>query len=85
MQEFLILAFAGFLRAALNAIAGRGSFILLPAMVLFGLSSLHANASATAAFVARFIFSLIKLFRLVASYLAEHATAYKKGKPPGLP
>lgn len=55
--DFFVLAFAGFIGGALNAIAGGGSFIVLPAMVLTGLSPLHANASATAALLPGYVAS----------------------------
>ena len=49
MQMFLLLAGAGFLAGAMNAVAGGGSFIAFPAMVLAGVPSVPANASTTVA------------------------------------
>ena len=47
--HFLILAAAGLLAGAMNAIAGGGSFVSFPAMVLAGLPAVTANASSTVA------------------------------------
>jgi len=44
-----LLALAGLLAGAMNAIAGGGSFVTFPAMVLAGLPSVTANASSTVA------------------------------------
>jgi uncharacterized protein len=44
-----LLAGAGFLAGALNAIAGGGSFVTFPAMMLAGLPAVTANASSTVA------------------------------------
>ncbi|MFL5343785.1 MAG: sulfite exporter TauE/SafE family protein [Hyalangium sp.] len=44
-----MLLSAGFLAGAMNAIAGGGSFVTLPALVLVGLPSVAANASSTVA------------------------------------
>jgi uncharacterized membrane protein YfcA len=49
MEMFLLLAGAGFLAGAMNAVAGGGSFIAFPALVLAGLPSVPANASTTVA------------------------------------
>ena len=49
MEMFLFLAGAGFLAGAMNAVAGGGSFIAFPAMVLAGVPSMPANASTTVA------------------------------------
>jgi uncharacterized membrane protein YfcA len=43
------LAFAGFGAGALNALAGGGSFVSLPAMIAAGVPSVQANASSTVA------------------------------------
>lgn len=45
MIHFLLLMGAGFLAGAMNAVAGGGSFVTLPALVLVGLPSVSANAS----------------------------------------
>ena len=49
MTTLLLLAAAGLLAGAMNAIAGGGSFISFPAMVFAGLPSVIANASSTVA------------------------------------
>jgi uncharacterized membrane protein YfcA len=49
MTTLLFLAAAGLLAGAMNAIAGGGSFVTFPAMVLAGLPPVIANASSTVA------------------------------------
>ena len=49
MAHLLLLAAAGLLAGAMNAIAGGGSFVSFPAMVAAGLSPVIANASSTVA------------------------------------
>ena len=49
MQHAALLAAAGLLGGAMNAIAGGGSFVTFPAMVLAGLPPVIANASSTVA------------------------------------
>jgi uncharacterized membrane protein YfcA len=49
MEIYLLLIGAGVLAGAMNAIAGGGSFIAFPALVLAGLPSVPANASTTVA------------------------------------
>ncbi len=49
MQHAALLAAAGLLAGAMNAIAGGGSFVTFPAMVLAGLPPVIANASSTVA------------------------------------
>lgn len=44
-----MLAGAGFLAGAMNALAGGGSFVTLPALIAAGLPSVAANASSTVA------------------------------------
>jgi uncharacterized protein len=51
MQEAMIVAGAGLLGGAMNAIAGGGSFVTLPALVASGVPSLFANATSTVALV----------------------------------
>jgi uncharacterized membrane protein YfcA len=51
MHDFLLIAVAGLLGGAMNAIAGGGSFITLPALVAAGVPSLNANATSTVALV----------------------------------
>jgi uncharacterized membrane protein YfcA len=45
----LMLAGAGFIAGAMNALTGGGSFVSLPAMIAVGLPSVAANASSTVA------------------------------------
>jgi hypothetical protein len=49
MQHAGLLAAAGLLAGAMNAIAGGGSFISFPAMIAAGLPPVIANASSTVA------------------------------------
>lgn len=49
MESLLILFGAGLLAGAMNAAAGGGSFVSIPAMVFVGLPSVTANASSTVA------------------------------------
>jgi uncharacterized membrane protein YfcA len=49
MDHFLLLAFAGLIAGAMNALAGGGSFVSLPAMIAAGVPSVQANASGTVA------------------------------------
>ncbi len=49
MQDVALLAAAGLLAGAMNAIAGGGSFVSFPAMVAAGLPAVTANASSTVA------------------------------------
>ena len=51
MQDAMIVAGAGLLGGAMNAIAGGGSFVTLPALVAAGVPSLFANATSTVALV----------------------------------
>jgi uncharacterized membrane protein YfcA len=49
MDTILILFGAGLMAGAMNAAAGGGSFVTIPAMVFVGLPSVAANASSTVA------------------------------------
>jgi uncharacterized membrane protein YfcA len=49
MDLFLLLSTAGLLAGAMNALAGGGSFVSLPALMAAGLPSVQANASSTVA------------------------------------
>jgi uncharacterized membrane protein YfcA len=49
MDHFLVLALGGLLAGAMNALAGGGSFVSLPAMIAAGVPSVQANASGTVA------------------------------------
>ncbi len=51
MNELLFIAAAGMLGGAMNAFAGGGSFVTLPALVAVGVPSLNANATNTVALV----------------------------------
>lgn len=48
-NELLLLAGAGLLAGAMNALAGGGSFVTLPALIAAGVPSVTANASSTVA------------------------------------
>ncbi|MFI4966058.1 MAG: TSUP family transporter, partial [Caulobacterales bacterium] len=49
MNEVPILIGAGLLAGAMNALAGGGSFVSLPALIAVGVPSVVANASSTVA------------------------------------
>jgi uncharacterized protein len=49
MHDLLVLAAAGFVAGAMNALAGGGSFVTLPALIALGVPSVVANASSTVA------------------------------------
>jgi len=49
MNDMLLLCGGGFLAGAMNALAGGGSFVSLPAMIAAGVPSVNANASSTVA------------------------------------
>ena len=51
LHDILLVAGAGLLGGAMNAIAGGGSFVTLPALVAAGVPSLAANATSTVALV----------------------------------
>jgi uncharacterized membrane protein YfcA len=51
MSDLPIVAAAGLLAGVMNAIAGGGSFVTLPALVAAGVPSLFANATSTVALV----------------------------------
>jgi uncharacterized protein len=51
MNDVLFVAAAGVLGGAMNALAGGGSFVTLPALVAAGVPSLNANATNTVALV----------------------------------
>jgi uncharacterized protein len=49
MNHLLLLSGAGLLAGAMNALAGGGSFITLPALIAAGVPAVQANASSTVA------------------------------------
>ena len=51
MNDLLFVAAAGLLGGGMNAVAGGGSFVTLPALVAVGVPSLDANATNTVALV----------------------------------
>ena len=51
MNDLPIVAAAGLLAGVMNGIAGGGSFVTLPALVVVGVPSLFANATSTVALV----------------------------------
>ena len=51
MNDLLWIAAAGVLGGSMNAIAGGGSFVTLPALVAMGVPALNANATSTVALV----------------------------------
>lgn len=48
-MEYLLLALAGVLAGGMNAVAGGGSFVSMPALLAAGLPAVQANASSTVA------------------------------------
>jgi uncharacterized protein len=50
-DSLLLSAFAGLVGGSMNAIAGGGSFVTLPALVAAGVPSVNANATSTVALV----------------------------------
>ncbi len=51
MNDVALVAGAGLVAGAMNAIAGGGSFVTLPALVAAGVPSINANATSTVALV----------------------------------
>ncbi len=49
MDHVLLIAGAGLLAGAMNALAGGGSFVTIPALIAAGIPSVQANASSTVA------------------------------------
>lgn len=49
MQSLLLISGAGLLAGAMNALAGGGSFVSLPALIAVGVPPVQANASSTVA------------------------------------
>ncbi len=47
IRELLLVAIAGLVAGAMNALAGGGSFVTLPALISAGVPSVQANASST--------------------------------------
>src|ERR1700761_4366682 len=47
MNSFLLIGGAGLLAGTMNALAGGGSFVTLPALISVGIPSVQANASST--------------------------------------
>lgn len=56
-MDWLIVGIAGFLGGMLNAVAGGGSFITLPALIFVGVPAISANATGTAALLPGYIAS----------------------------
>lgn len=51
MNDLLLIAAAGLIGGGMNAVAGGGSFVTLPALIAAGVPSLNANATSTVALV----------------------------------
>jgi uncharacterized membrane protein YfcA len=56
-MDWVIIAAAGLLGGMLNAVAGGGSFITLPALIFIGVPPISANATGTAALLPGYIVS----------------------------
>lgn len=70
MEEIFVLFGTGFLAGGLNAAAGGGSFITLPALVFTGVPSVEANISSTAALFPGSIASAITLKKNIDAFSA---------------
>ncbi|MAA73114.1 MAG: hypothetical protein CMN28_00210 [Salinisphaeraceae bacterium] len=57
-MDWLLLAAAGFAAGAINAVAGGGSLLTLPALMLVGLPAVSANATGTAALLPGYVASV---------------------------
>ena len=51
MNDLALIAGAGLVAGAMNAVAGGGSFVTLPALIAAGVPSVNANATSTVALV----------------------------------
>jgi uncharacterized protein len=51
MNDLLLIAIAGIVGGGMNAVAGGGSFVTLPALIAAGVPSLNANGTSTVALV----------------------------------
>jgi uncharacterized membrane protein YfcA len=49
MNDLVLLSVSGFVAGTMNALAGGGSFVSLPALIAAGVPSVEANASSTVA------------------------------------
>ncbi|HWT38618.1 MAG TPA: TSUP family transporter, partial [Paraburkholderia sp.] len=49
MNDLFLVAGAGLVAGGMNALAGGGSFVTLPALIAAGVPSVQANASSTVA------------------------------------
>ncbi|MDY0213479.1 MAG: TSUP family transporter [Desulfuromonadaceae bacterium] len=56
-MDWVLIGIAGFIGGALNAVAGGGSFITLPALIFVGVPPVAANATGTAALLPGYIAS----------------------------
>lgn len=56
-MDWIIIGIAGFLGGMLNAVAGGGSFITLPALIFVGVTPVSSNATGTAALLPGYIAS----------------------------
>ncbi|GGO64430.1 sulfite exporter TauE/SafE family protein [Bowmanella pacifica] len=56
-MEWIVVLLAGFFGGLLNAVAGGGSFLTLPALIFAGLPAVSANATGTAALLPGYIAS----------------------------
>ncbi|MDY0213483.1 MAG: sulfite exporter TauE/SafE family protein [Desulfuromonadaceae bacterium] len=56
-MDWMLIGIAGFVGGALNAVAGGGSFITLPALIFVGVPPVAANATGTAALLPGYIAS----------------------------
>lgn len=59
VPEVLLLIGTGFVAGSLNAVAGGGSFLTLPALILVGLPPVTANATGTVALLPGYVSSVL--------------------------
>jgi uncharacterized membrane protein YfcA len=57
LLPFLVITVAAFLAGGINALAGGGSFLTLPALVFAGVPAVSANATGTAALLPGYLAS----------------------------
>lgn len=65
-MDWIIICAAGFLGGLLNAVAGGGSFITLPALMFVGVGPVAANATGTAALLPGYVVSAWRFRRDIA-------------------
>ncbi len=70
-MEIILLFFAGILAGAINSLAGGGSFILFPALLLAGVPPIMANATNTFASMPGYVSGTFGFWRDIKQYKAK--------------